>query len=96
MNEDQCWQQLMTLSAPTFLGDATPPYGFTTATLARLRSESRQNEMIERIGLRAVFASLGMLVVAVGVLMGATYFSQSDLEPGLKSIVQVENLAVSN
>ena len=98
MNEnfDKQWQQLVTISAPTFLGETMPPYGFTTATLALLRDQSRQLEMVERIGLRAVFASLAMLLVAAGVLAGANYLSTSDLEPGLKSIVQVENVAVSN
>lgn len=96
MNEDIRWQQLVALSAPTFLGVTNPPYGFTTATLARLREESRQTAMIERIGLRAIFASLGMLVLAAGILEGARYMTTSDLEPGLNNIVQVENVAVSN
>jgi hypothetical protein len=94
-NFDKHWQQLVALSAPTFRGDTAPPYGFTTSMLARLRDESREIELVERIGLRAVFASLAMLLLALGVTFGASYLNRGDLEPGLKSIVQVENVAVS-
>jgi hypothetical protein len=95
-NFDKHWQQLVALSAPTFAGATVPPYGFTTNMLAKLREESRAVELVERIGLRAVFAALGMLAIALGVLVSANYFSGSDLEPGLKSMLQVENVAVSN
>ena len=40
--EDEKWQSLLARCAPTFTGEAEPPYGFMTRTLARLRTETRQ------------------------------------------------------
>jgi hypothetical protein len=97
MNEqdDVRWQNLLTMSAPTFAGEEMPPYGMVTRTLARLREETRQRELVERIGLRALFASLGILGLTAAATLGAGYFDGSDLEPGLNSFVQVENVQVS-
>jgi hypothetical protein len=94
MNEDQRWQYLVALSAPTFMEDITPPFGFTTRMLGQLRNVESERELVERIGLRAIFASLAVLLIALGVLLDARYHS-SDLEPGLRSIVQVENVPIS-
>ena len=44
MHEDEKWQSLLLRSTPTFAGEAAPPYGFITGTLAQLRSEKRQQE----------------------------------------------------
>jgi hypothetical protein len=89
------WKYLLTLSAPTFAREAVPPYGFTTSLLSRLREQERETELAERIGLRALFASLVALVVAGVLAVSASYRNQSDLEPGVRSIVQVENVPLS-
>ncbi len=93
--ENGRWQNLVALSASSFAGELTPPYGFVTRTLAELRAETRQRELVERIGLRALFASLAILLATVGLTIGATYVNRGDLEPGLGNIVQVENVPVS-
>lgn len=94
-NGDIRWQNLVALSAPTFAGDASPPYGFTTRFLAQLHAETRQRELVERIGARALFASLAMLVATLALSLGVDRFNRGDLEPGLRSIVQVEDIPVS-
>ena len=66
-NEDQVWQNLLLRSTATFSGQGEPPYGFVTGTLARLRAETRQQEELERIGWRALLASLAALLVAATV-----------------------------
>jgi hypothetical protein len=93
--EDTHWKNLLAMSSPAFAGEAHPPYGFTTRTLARLREETRQLETAERIGLRAVFASLFLLLLTVVGTLGVDQLNRGDLEPGLRSIVQVENVPLS-
>jgi hypothetical protein len=94
MNEDQQWQKLLELAAPAYAGEAQPPFGFTTRVLAQIRAEQRQCEMMERVGLRAIFASLGVLALAGLLLVGANHY-RNDMEPGLRNVLQVENIAVS-
>ena len=95
-HENQLWQKLVALSAPTYAGDESVPYGFTTRFLADWRAgESRQCELVERIGFKALFASLGLLLLAVTAHFGVRYLNHSDLEPGLRGIVQIENIQVS-
>jgi hypothetical protein len=94
--EDEKWQSLLQRSTPTFTGEAEPPYGFVTGTLARLRSQDRQLEEIERIGWRALLASLAVLVIAATVTLEMTPPDRGgDFEPGVKSFVQMENVPVS-
>ena len=93
MNET--WKTLLTLSAPTFTDNVEPPYGFTTSLLAHLREENRDVELAERVGFRALLASMGVLVIALVLAVSVGYLNQSDLEPGLRSIVQVENVPIS-
>lgn len=93
--EDLMWQKLLALSAPTFAGDAAPPYGFTTRFLANWRAEARQCELMERIGLRTLFASLGVLAIAGTLAFGFHYLDRSNLEPGLSGIIQIENVPAS-
>ncbi len=93
--ENTRWHNLIALSAPTFTGDDAPPYGFVTSTMARLREETRQVELAERIGMRALFASLALLFITAMVTLGLQYHDRSDLEPGLRGIVQVENVQLS-
>ena len=94
-SENLHWHNLVSLSAATFDGDDAPPYGFTTRFLSRQRAEAKQRELIERIGLRAIFASLAMLVVAAAVTFGVDYANRSEFDPGLRSMVQAEHLQLS-
>ncbi|HEV3271600.1 MAG TPA: hypothetical protein VGZ93_05405 [Candidatus Methylacidiphilales bacterium] len=94
--EDEKWQALLALSGPTFAGDAEPPYGFVTATLARLRAENRQQEEFERIGWRALLASLGALAVAATVTLSVNLHDRGgDFEPGVNGAVQMESIQLS-
>lgn len=95
-SEDEKWQSLLLRSTPTFTGEAAPPYGFITGTLARLRAENRQQEEFERIGWRALLASLAALVVAAAVAVSVNFSDRGgDFEPGVRSLVQMENIQVS-
>lgn len=94
-NQDK-WQQLLAVSAPTFAGEATPPFGFITSTLASLRAERRQAEEFERIGWRAVLASLAAMVVAAAVTFSVNLQSNgNDFDPGDRSLIQIQNISVS-
>jgi len=94
--EDEKWQCLLQQSAPTFAGTAEPPYGFVTSILARLRTENGQQAEMERIGWRALLASLAALVIAVTVTLGMSYSDRgSEFEPGVRGFVQMENVQVS-
>ena len=59
--------------------------------------EMRQQQDAERIGWRALVASFVTLVGAavVAVTVSFSQPSSSDLEPGMRSIVQVENIPLS-
>ena len=95
-NEDKNWHDLLLRSTPTFAGETVPPYGFVTGTLARLRTETRQQEELERIGWRALLASLAALVIAATVTLSMNYMDRGgDFEPGVRSLVQMENIQVS-
>ena len=95
-HEDQLWQKLVALSAPTYAGAESVPYGFATRFLAGWRTgESRQCEIMERIGLKAFLASLGLLLLAATAHFGVRYLNRTDLEPGMRGIVQIENVQVS-
>jgi hypothetical protein len=97
MNEpNDTWMNLLAGSAPTFAGEGTPPYGFVTGTLASLRAGKRQQQEIERIGLRALLASLGALAVAAALTVTVDLHDQStDFDPGVRSLVQMDNLPYS-
>ena len=95
--EDNLWSNLVAMSAPAYsaAGDA-PPYGFTTRMLARLRTEGRQQEMMERIGLRAIFAAFAILVVTGAFTLGLNHSrNNSDLEPGLRGFLQAADTPLS-
>jgi hypothetical protein len=94
-NENGKWQSLLSSSAPAFAGEATPPYGFLTGTLARLREEKKQQEQLEKISFRALFASMVALVIMVGVTLSLHTQTSSDFEPGIRSLIQVENVPIS-
>jgi len=94
--EDEKWQSLLLRSTPTFTGEAVLPYGFLTGTLARLRAEKWQREELERIGWRALLASLAALMVAATVTLSVSFRDQRvDFEPGVRSLVQMENIQLS-
>jgi len=96
MNPDEKWQKLLARSTPTFAGQAEPPYGLVTATLARLRTEQGQQEEAERIGWRALLASFAALMVAAAVTLTVSFSSHTtDFEPGVRTFVQMENIPLS-
>ncbi len=93
---EKTWMNLLAQSAPTFAAEPTPPYGFVTNTLAALRAESRHQREVERIGWRALLASLGALVTAVALTVTINLNrDSSDFDPGVRSLVQVDNLPYS-
>jgi len=95
MNEDKQWQSLLSHSATAFTGDAVPPYGFMASTLARLKEKKNQQEQLEKIGIRAFLISIGALVIVAAITMDLHFQNRSDLEPGVRSLIQVENVQLS-
>ena len=91
---DEKWQALLARSNATFAADAAPPYGFVTSTLARLKAEG-ERDMLERIGLRALFASLAILVAVVGVSIGMQIQDRMDFDPAVKSLLQADDVPIS-
>ena len=89
------WENLLIMSAAAFEPPAEPPFGLATAVLARLREEELSLALAERIGLRAIFASMGALVLVFIFAITAHHGQQNDFEPGLRSLVQVENVPLS-
>lgn len=92
--EDQTWRILLEQSAPTFAGPAEPPYGLATRVLAAARDRQRRQEVVERIGLRAIFASLA-LVAITGVLTLSLHPAGDGDDPAVRSMALVENVQVS-
>jgi len=93
---DTTWKNLLAQSAPTFAGDTVVPFGFVTSTLAGLRAERRQQREFERIGLRALWAAVAALGVAVAVTVTVNlHQDNNDFDPGVRSLVQVDNLPYS-
>jgi hypothetical protein len=93
---EKIWKNILAQSASTFAGETDPPYGLVTSTLAALRAEGRQQREFERIGWRALLASLAALsVAAVLTLTVGRHNESSDFDPGVRSLVQVENLPYS-
>ena len=93
--EDMKWQALLASSSPAFTGEAIPPYGFLTSTMARLKEQKREQEQIEKISLRAIFASMATLVLTVSITLVLHFQSPRELEPGVRSLIQAENIQVS-
>ncbi len=91
--EDTVWKSLLAQSATTFDGDLTPPLGLATRVLAGVRATRVQEAAWERIGLRAIFASL----VAVMVLTVVTFakVGHDDADAPVRSLAQLENIQVS-
>jgi hypothetical protein len=95
--QDDKWQYLLALSAPTFHGEIAPPYGFMTAMLAQLRLERQQEQQLGRLCRRAILASLAVLVVSACVTFGIhrQLNRGDDLEPGMRGLIEVENVQAS-
>jgi hypothetical protein len=96
-NQDDKWHSLLALSAPTFNAESAPPYGFMTAMLAQLRLERQQEQQLGRLCWRAIFASLAVLALSAGVTLGVRLQLNrgDDLEPGMRGLIQVENVPAS-
>jgi hypothetical protein len=96
-NQNDKWDTLLALSAPTFAGASAPPYGFVTRTLAQLRQEQQEARQVGRLCWRAIFASLAVLAVAAGVTISVhnPFNGGDDIDPGIGSLIQVENIQVS-
>ena len=95
-NEDEKWQSLLLRCVPTFAEESTPPYGFVTGTLARLRAEKRQQEECELIGWRVLLASFASLVIAATVTLSINSMENgTDFDPGVKNLVLTEHIQVS-
>ena len=93
---EMTWKNLLAQSAPTFEAELTPPYGFVTNVLGALRAESRQQREFERVGLRALWAALAALGIAAVVTVTVNIRQDNnDLDPGVRGLVQVENLPYS-
>jgi hypothetical protein len=93
---ENIWKNLLAQSAPTFSPEPTPPYGFVTSTLAAMRAENRQQREVERIGIRALWAALAALGITAVVTLSITlHHDNSDFDPGVRGLVQVDNLPYS-
>jgi hypothetical protein len=61
-----------------------------------LRAQENQVQAFERIGWRALMASLAALAVAVTLTVTLdTRDSSSDFDPGVRSLVQMQKISVS-
>jgi len=93
---EKVWKNLLAQSAPTFAAEPVPPYGFVTNMLAGLRAENRQQREFERIGLRALWAALAALGVAAALTVTVTLRQDNtDFDPGVRGLVQVDDLPYS-
>lgn len=93
--EDAKWQALLARSTPTFAGETELPFGFLTSTLARIKAETREREIFERIGLRSLFAAVAILIAVSGVSIGVQMHSPADFDPAIKSLLQVDDVPIS-
>jgi hypothetical protein len=91
--EDIVWESLLRQSAPTFAADATPPFGLTTRVLAAVREERQQAAVWNRVGVRAIWASIGAVLVLAALT--AVHQKQDDADVPVKSLAMVENVQVS-
>ena len=94
-SHDDKWLNLLGRSASTFDGESEPPFGFVTQTLARLKTEKREREILEKIGLRAIFASLAILVATGGLTLGMHLQDRFEADPSLRGILQMEDFPIA-
>ncbi len=96
MNEDQTWRELLAQSRPAFAGETEMPYGLVTRVLAGTRDQRRQRDALDRIGWRAILASLAMVAVTAGLTAGLQAMNdREEPEPGIQNLAMVENVQVS-
>jgi hypothetical protein len=91
--EENVWKSLLAQSAPTFAGDGAPPPGLATRVLAHAREARAQEATWERIGLRAIFASLALVVVMTAVTFAN--LRADDADAPVRGLAQLENVQVS-
>jgi len=91
--EDIVWESLLAQSAPAFAVEAVPPFGLATRVLAAVREQQEQVAVWDRVGRRAIFASLAA-VLAIAALTVARQAHDDD-DPSVKSLALVENIQVS-
>jgi hypothetical protein len=91
--EDIVWKSLLAKSAPAFAAEATPPFGLTTRVMAAMREERQQVAVWDRVGRRAILASL-TAVVAIGVLT-VVRLRDNDVDIQVKNLALVETVQVS-
>jgi hypothetical protein len=95
-SEQAQWHNLLAMSAPAFaVGETAPPYGFVTRVRARLETESCQREMMERVGLRALLASLAVLILTAAIMIEVNRADRPDFEPGLGGLLQAADVPLS-
>jgi anti-sigma-K factor RskA len=95
LREDQTWSALLAKSAPAFAGETEPPFGLATRVLADARQQWSQQEASERLGLRALFASLAMVAVTAALTAGLHLVDNRETDPVIRSMAVVENAQVS-
>ena len=95
--EDQAWENLLRAGAPTFAGEGAPPFGFVTSTLAQMRAARNQQRELERVGWRALWASVATVALVAVLTVGLQWQNQGqgDLYPGMRNIIEVGNVPVS-
>ena len=91
--EDIVWKSLLAQSAATFDGGMTPPLGLAARVLAGVRETRVREAAWERIGLRAIFASLVAVVVMTVVTFAQV--GRDDADAPVRSLAQLENVPVS-
>src|SRR5271170_2611770 len=93
--EDEKWLALLAGASSTFAGEASPPYGFATRALARLKAEKRDGELMERIGLRSLCFALVLLgVVGVSSLLWENHV-RTDFDPGVRNLILADKIPIS-
>lgn len=90
--EDNVWTLLLAQSAPTFLGNATPPLGLAARVLAGAREARVQEEAWERVGLRAILASLAAVAVLTAVTLSSWH--RDDVDVPVRGLAALEHVQV--
>jgi hypothetical protein len=91
--EDNVWKSLLTQSAPTFAGNMAPPLGLAARVLAGARETRVQEAAWERIGLRAILASLAAVAVLAAVTFAGVH--RDDVDVPVRGLAALEDTQVS-
>lgn len=95
MNPDPRWQRLLAQSKPTYQPETEPPYGFVTRTLAQLRTRRAQQDVLERIGLRALWVSLGTFAAIATVTFLLSLTAPVDPDRSVERFAEVDTISYS-